>query len=1235
MNEMSLSKKLHTSDQELVAAANRLLREKKYDEAIVLYRQAIKQHPTLESSLSFNILMAESKKRNVKNYASKETNVNNINKPILKCKYDVKIERQNENVVSGWAVNEGDKKDVFDIKVKVNGFDYCTVKNNIKRPDLKKHNKSKGLGGFSIKFPRGVFDKDSNQVVLTLPSQRKVECSIDRSEGKFINFGDYNNAASPVSIVVPIYNALEDLKVCVDRLRLYTNKSVSVYLINDASPDENINIFLETLKYDNQFVVVNNNQNMGFTRTVNKGLDLCKNDDVVILNSDARVTPFWLESILFAANTDSNIATVTPMSDRAGAFSAPNIGNNNKLPLGVSEIEYSKAFRRRSIGLYPTVPTGNGFCMYIRRSCIDEVGKLDEKAFPRGYGEENDFCMRARKKGWRNIIDDRTYVFHDRSKSFGDSKNDLMLAGRKIVDSRYPDYKKAISVFTQDLRINLARFQAKKAIYDCQNGIIKDRCLFVVSTKTGGTPQTNRDLMLALSDSIEPWLLHCDSKVITIYKAGQVGDEVVLRHELSEPVDPLTHTSHEYDRVVYNWLFEFGFSIVHIRHLVWHSLGLTKIAKLAGAKVVKSFHDYYTLCPTVKLLDNDLFFCEGDCSKSQAKQDCAIPLWESDALPPLKGAWIHNWRENFSSALQYVDGFVTTSEHAKNIFLNNFKCIDPDRFKVIKHGRDFEKFVNPKQEIIAKNRYKILIPGNIDEAKGLNVILSLLEQDKEELLEFHVLGNARQTLLQNASERLVFHGKYERDEFAEHVAKIKPDVGAVFSIWDETWCHTLTELFSVGLPVFVLDYPTVGDRVKEYNAGWVLKNKQFELLYEEVKISLNTDLNNKLSGVKDWQEKEGKFRDIRWMASQYHALYQSLFNKINLSQTVLTDRIVGVICPSDRKQVRGNGSTYVRVWERTVNDLDEDFTYCRMSSDQLIAGLEVGEIKKLIIQRNALTPVGVDALINSSKRGNVKYLLDLDDDLLNVPESIDIKSIYKNYRPYLEKLIVNAGTVTVSTAELKDSLSKYSDKIHILENKISERLWRGELKSHIRNNVIVYIGTRTHKEDYEFLFPYVEEVKKIVPDLVFRVIGVLNSDDSVPAWVEKIDVPQDKIEYPDFVEWIKSQVLDAVVGVAPLLENEFNNQKSYLKVLEYAALGLPVIASHVPPYKPLAGYMEGLTFANNDVKDEWVNALLFYINEKSRSEISGLANRQFVFSQFGLMSENKNEHFLELLARVI
>src|SRR5690606_27338712 len=102
----------------------------------------------------------------------------------------------------------------------------------------------------------------------------------------------------------------------------------------------------------------------------------------------------------------------------------------NPLPEGVTEEEFAVAFRRRSDALYPSVPTGNGFCMYIRRTALKDVGLLDAEAFPRGYGEENDFCMRALRSGWRNIIDDRTYVFHERNKSFGSEKESLIKQGR-------------------------------------------------------------------------------------------------------------------------------------------------------------------------------------------------------------------------------------------------------------------------------------------------------------------------------------------------------------------------------------------------------------------------------------------------------------------------------------------------------------------------------------------------------------------------------------------------------------------------------------------------------------------------------------------------------------------------------------------------------------------------------------------------------------------------------------
>ncbi len=64
------------------------------------------------------------------------------------------------------------------------------------------------------------------------------------------------------------------------------------------------------------------------------------------------------------------------------------------------------------------------------------------------------------------------------------------------------------------------------------------------------------------------------------------------------------HRSDEYDAVVTSWLIHFSFELVHIRHIGWHGLGIIESAKTIGIPVIFSFHDFYTVCPTVKLVDN-------------------------------------------------------------------------------------------------------------------------------------------------------------------------------------------------------------------------------------------------------------------------------------------------------------------------------------------------------------------------------------------------------------------------------------------------------------------------------------------------------------------------------------------------------------------------------------------------------------------------------------------------------
>jgi hypothetical protein len=188
--------------------------------------------------------------------------------------------------------------------------------------------------------------------------------------------------------------------------------------------------------------VLRNERNRGFTATANRGIAEAGRADVVLLNADTEVGPNWLTGFRRAVASAADIATVTAVSDNAGAFSVPELERENAMPPRWTLEDTVRALWLGAGHAYPALPTGNGFCMYIRRSVIDAVGILDEAAFPQGYGEENDFCQRASARGLRHVIAGNVYVRHARSASFGHERRaQLGAVGMSVLRERWPNYE--------------------------------------------------------------------------------------------------------------------------------------------------------------------------------------------------------------------------------------------------------------------------------------------------------------------------------------------------------------------------------------------------------------------------------------------------------------------------------------------------------------------------------------------------------------------------------------------------------------------------------------------------------------------------------------------------------------------------------------------------------------------------------------------------------------------------
>lgn len=1152
------------------------------------------------------------------------------------ARYRFQLDVANSSQISGWAVDSSAPERIFELSIELNGHATLVTRNDRPRNDLLRQGISTGLGGFSVQLPVCLNPECNYTAVIRLPdgsqstaitfnATNNEPASLPQSISAPANSSGNNSMARPVTIVMPVFNALADVKRGLQKLSQHTSGTVRLVIINDASTDPEVKPYLDSLQLANTSVL-HNERNLGFSATVNKGIVWAGNDDVVLLNSDARVTPNWLTLLQQAAYSNVHIATVTPFSDRAGAFSAPNMGNDNPLPLGVTEDEFALAVQRNSAYLYPVVPTGNGFCLYIKRRCLDEIGLLDAQAFPRGYGEENDFCMRAQRQGWFHIIADSCYVFHERSQSFGEEKHALMQAGRAVVDSRYPEYSRAIQTFREQPALAMARFKVFEAKAQTLTPVLP-RVLFVVSTQTGGTPQTNNDLMQALASDIECWLLRCDSQQLWLWQ--RVAGELVLRanHMLTEAVNAITHRSHEYDAMLSRWLSYYRFNLVHIRHLAWHSLSLPRLAKESGAAVVMSLHDYYSLCPTVQLLDNQGVYCQANCTKTAG--DCPQALWPASSLPPLKNAWVMQWQQQFNSALSYCDVFITTSGSAKATLQSKLPVTTQKPFYVIAHGRDFDKLYQLAAAYQAGQPLRIVVPGNITESKGLTLIEQLLALDTAGLFEFHILGQHK---FSQPHPRLVLHGPYQRQDFASHIERIAPHIGAVWSIWNETWCHTLTELWACGIPVSVLPYDTVASRVRQSGAGWVMP-QQAELLYQALTQLLDnaSDIMAKTQACLNWQQTEAQYNHTAFMASSYQIAYQHAWqnhwqqhNGLAASTALdtlprnLQQQCIALVCPAvDREHA--NPSTHIRLWQQKRFNLDGNQVYLRLNANELLEAVTAGQISQAIIQRQAVPASIWPQLRDQVEQAKLQYQLDLDDNLLQVPASKDHEGFYQHYRPVLQSIMQHADLITVASEGLQQQLAKLGFSAKVQANTLSSKLWRAMPASTAASNwqpsrSVLYMGSPSHDEDFNLVAPALAQVAALYPDFKLVVVGVFAKQQNLPSWVTPISIPAAAGHYPEFVKWFLNLSHGCCAAIAPLQDTEFNSGKSPIKILDYAAIGLPVLVSDHSVYQKLASEAPAVTLVENNCSG-WFNALVKLLEGPAELKAQSAAMQQWVFNE--------------------
>jgi GT2 family glycosyltransferase len=248
--------------------------------------------------------------------------------------------------------------------------------------------------------------------------------------------------ADTTDIVIPVYRGEAETRACVEsvlRARLGTPREVVV--VDDASPEPAISAYLKGLAAEGRITLIAHQANRGFVASVNEGMALHPDRDVVLLNSDTEVADGWLDRLAGHAARDPAIGTATPFSTNATILSYPRTLESNPLPSGETTATLDAAFAAANAGRNVDIPTAVGFCMFISRRCLQAVGYFDEARYGTGYGEEVDFCMRAARAGFRNVAAGDVFVRHVGEVSFGNTGAARREKAQALVDSLYPEFQ--------------------------------------------------------------------------------------------------------------------------------------------------------------------------------------------------------------------------------------------------------------------------------------------------------------------------------------------------------------------------------------------------------------------------------------------------------------------------------------------------------------------------------------------------------------------------------------------------------------------------------------------------------------------------------------------------------------------------------------------------------------------------------------------------------------------------
>jgi glycosyltransferase involved in cell wall biosynthesis len=439
--------------------------------------------------------------------------------------------------------------------------------------------------------------------------------------------------------------------------------------------------------------------------------------------------------------------------------------------------------------------------MYIRRDCLNGVGILDAEHFGKGYGEENDFCLRAASQGWRHVLTADTFVRHLGGTSFGASKNPAVERALKVLDTLHPDYGNQVGAHLLDnpalpfrRRLDLARL-----------GGTQPAILYITHNRGGGTERHVLDMAGRLEAE------GCRALILRPVDANHVCLEQVSIKNTPNLVFAIPE---EY-WTLREALLDLGVEHIHIHHTIDVPPAVLDLVRSLGAPYDWTIHDYYPICQRVNLIDETRTYC-GEPEASR----CNVCLEKSGSPCGSEKLEIQQWRRQYGEWLAGARK-VIVPHHDVAVRLGRYF---PDlQFTERRHLEALTRARPVGARFVPGEILRVAVIGMIGVHKGSEILLGCARDAAARNLPIHfqVVGLSDRDEVLKQLPNVSITGSYREEEAFNLLESVRCHCAFFPSVWPETYCYTLSLALLGRLFPVSFDFGAPAERIRASGLGHV------------------------------------------------------------------------------------------------------------------------------------------------------------------------------------------------------------------------------------------------------------------------------------------------------------------------------------------------------------------------------------------------------------------------------